>query len=252
MDEQVFTKELDQWIEQLSVSRIKSLCKQAKEILTKKSSAQEVCCPVPVCGDVNGQFHDLVELFRIGGKSPDTNYLFMGDYADKGYYSVETVTLLVALVIPYQWTYHHSLRKSWEEETDYISMWFLWWVFQEIWKCTCLEVSCRYFWLSSSHCLSGWADLLSTWWPLTIHRYPGSHQSSWSPMRSSPWGSNVSLAVVRSRGTMEVGVCLLKELTTPLGRIFLRHLIMPMALCWCVEFIGWWWRDITGAVTEMQ
>ncbi|KAB0376907.1 hypothetical protein FD755_011351, partial [Muntiacus reevesi] len=54
-------------------------------------------CPVPVCGGVNGQFHDLIELFRIGGKSPDTNYLFVGDYGDRGYYSVETVTLLVAL-----------------------------------------------------------------------------------------------------------------------------------------------------------
>ncbi|CAB0041541.1 unnamed protein product, partial [Trichogramma brassicae] len=108
MEEKASLKELDQWIEQLNdckqltESQVKTLCDKAKEILAKESNVQEVKCPVTVCGDVHGQFHDLMELFRIGGKSPDTNYLFMGDYVDRGYYSVETVTLLVALKVRYR------------------------------------------------------------------------------------------------------------------------------------------------------
>ncbi|KAF1384577.1 hypothetical protein PFLUV_G00121650 [Perca fluviatilis] len=108
MDDKSFTKELDGWIEQLneckqlSENQVKVLCEKAKEILTKESNVQEVRCPVTVCGDVHGQFHDLMELFKIGGKSPDTNYLFMGDYVDRGYYSVETVSLLVSLKVRFR------------------------------------------------------------------------------------------------------------------------------------------------------
>lgn len=102
------TKELDQWIEQLytckqlSETQVKSLCEKAKDILSKESNVQPVKTPVTVCGDVHGQFHDLMELFRIGGKAPSTNYLFMGDYVDRGHYSVETVTLLVALKVRFK------------------------------------------------------------------------------------------------------------------------------------------------------
>ncbi|VAI89621.1 unnamed protein product [Triticum turgidum subsp. durum] len=83
-------------------AEVKALCEQAKAILMEEWNVQPVRCPVTVCGDIHGQFYDLIELFRIGGDTPDTNYLFMGDYVDRGYYSVETVSLLVALKVRYR------------------------------------------------------------------------------------------------------------------------------------------------------
>lgn len=100
--------DLEQWIQSLLAcqplreEQVKSLCDKAKEILSQEANVQPVRCPVTVCGDIHGQFQDLLELFRIGGNSPDTNYLFMGDYVDRGYHSVETVTLLVALKVRYK------------------------------------------------------------------------------------------------------------------------------------------------------
>ncbi|XP_061786066.1 serine/threonine-protein phosphatase 2A catalytic subunit beta isoform-like isoform X3 [Nerophis lumbriciformis] len=108
MDDRSASKELEGWIEQLneckqlSENQVRVLCEKAIEILEKESNVQEVRCPVTVCGDVHGQFYDLMELFKIGGTPPDTNYLFMGDYVDRGYYSVETVTLLVCLKVRFR------------------------------------------------------------------------------------------------------------------------------------------------------
>lgn len=81
--------DVDRQIEQLSECKplseleVKNLCDQARTILVEEWNVQPVKCPVTVCGDIHGQFHDLIELFRIGGKAPDTNYLFMGDYVGK-------------------------------------------------------------------------------------------------------------------------------------------------------------------------
>lgn len=56
---------------------------------------------IQICGDIHGQFYDLKELLKVGGKCPDTNYLFMGDFVDRGFYSVETFLLLLALKVRY-------------------------------------------------------------------------------------------------------------------------------------------------------
>jgi hypothetical protein len=57
--------------------------------------------PLQICGDIHGQFYDLKELFKVGGDVPDANYLFMGDFVDRGFYSVETFLLLLALKVRY-------------------------------------------------------------------------------------------------------------------------------------------------------
>jgi serine/threonine-protein phosphatase 4 catalytic subunit len=72
---------------------------QAREIFVEEGNVQRVDAPVTICGDIHGQFYDLKELFKVGGECPDTNYLFMGDFVDRGFHSVETFLLLLALKV---------------------------------------------------------------------------------------------------------------------------------------------------------
>jgi serine/threonine-protein phosphatase 4 catalytic subunit len=101
------SSDLDRQIEQLwrceviKESEVKDLCNKAREILVEESNVQRVDAPVTICGDIHGQFYDLKELFKVGGECPETNYLFMGDFVDRGFYSVETFLLLLALKVRY-------------------------------------------------------------------------------------------------------------------------------------------------------
>lgn len=104
---QIEIKDIDGWIEKLmqcrflSENEIYMLCEKIKEILSQIDNIEYVRTPITICGDIHGQYHDLMELFKIAGVPPDVNYLFLGDYVDRGYYSVECVCLLLALKLRY-------------------------------------------------------------------------------------------------------------------------------------------------------
>ena len=149
---------LDKWIEKIRKCELlpeldlKHLCEYVQEIMLEESTVHPVSSPVTICGDIHGQFHDLLELFRTGGECPETSYIFMvrsnpraaarlpsgplsrplapdrpahrgtrkrsvsphhptissggraccqGDFVDRGYNSVETMTLLLLLKARY-------------------------------------------------------------------------------------------------------------------------------------------------------
>jgi serine/threonine-protein phosphatase 4 catalytic subunit len=99
--------DIDKWIETLrrceciKESEVKSLCSKAREILIEEENVKKVDAPVTICGDIHGQFFDLVELFKVGGECPDTNYIFLGDFVDRGHHSVESLLLLLAIKVKY-------------------------------------------------------------------------------------------------------------------------------------------------------
>jgi hypothetical protein len=64
--------------ELLAESVIEAICAKTKELLMRESNVVHVRAPVTVVGDIHGQFYDLIEIFKIGGWCPDTNYLFLG------------------------------------------------------------------------------------------------------------------------------------------------------------------------------
>ncbi|KAL4474133.1 hypothetical protein ABPG72_002858 [Tetrahymena utriculariae] len=80
---------------------IKLLCMKIKEIFVNENNVKRIRAPVTLVGDVHGQFYDVQEIFRVGGDPPYTNYLWLGDYVDRGYYSVEVITLLFLLKLKY-------------------------------------------------------------------------------------------------------------------------------------------------------
>ena len=77
---------IDKWMETLKSGKcisefdLKKLCFIVKNLLMEEANVQPVRAPVTICGDIHGQFYDLLELLKTGGDPPSTNYVFMGDF----------------------------------------------------------------------------------------------------------------------------------------------------------------------------
>lgn len=109
----------------VSERSLKLLCAYVSELLMEESNVQPVLSPVTVrvycltclfflyqsswlalpslqvVGDLHGQFFDLLQLLNVGGWPPETSYIFLGDFVDRGHNSVETLSLLLCLKLKY-------------------------------------------------------------------------------------------------------------------------------------------------------
>ena len=86
---------------QLTEAEIRGLCLKSREIFLEQPILLELEAPLKICGDIHGQYYDLLRVFEYQGFPPDANYLFLGNYVDIGKQSLETICLLLAYKIKY-------------------------------------------------------------------------------------------------------------------------------------------------------
>ncbi len=85
----------------LKNAEIVAICQAAREVFLSQPTLIELSPPVKIVGDVHGQYSDLIRLFEMCGFPPAANYLFLGDYVDRGKQSLETILLLLCYKIKY-------------------------------------------------------------------------------------------------------------------------------------------------------
>ncbi|EPQ60659.1 phospho protein phosphatase PPZ [Gloeophyllum trabeum ATCC 11539] len=85
----------------LKNAEITAICQAAREVFLSQPTLIELSPPVKIVGDVHGQYSDLIRLFEMCGFPPAANYLFLGDYVDRGKQSLETILLLLCYKVKY-------------------------------------------------------------------------------------------------------------------------------------------------------
>ncbi|KAI6047655.1 Metallo-dependent phosphatase-like protein [Pisolithus marmoratus] len=85
----------------LKNTEIVAICQTARDIFLSQPTLIELSPPVKIVGDVHGQYSDLIRLFEMCGFPPAANYLFLGDYVDRGKQSLETILLLLCYKIKF-------------------------------------------------------------------------------------------------------------------------------------------------------
>lgn len=85
----------------ITEKEVKLICDVAYDELMSRPMLLEIEGPIFICGDIHGQYYDLLRLFECGGFPPTARYLFLGDYVDRGKQSLETICLLLCLMIRY-------------------------------------------------------------------------------------------------------------------------------------------------------
>mmetsp|Transcript_80604 Transcript_80604/g.94035 ORF Transcript_80604/g.94035 Transcript_80604/m.94035 type:complete len:311 (+) Transcript_80604:72-1004(+) len=83
----------------ITESLIGIIVRRAREVIMSEPMLMRLSAPIHVCGDIHGQIFDLVHVFETGGLPPKTNYLFLGDYVDRGKHGMECICLLLGLKI---------------------------------------------------------------------------------------------------------------------------------------------------------
>mmetsp|Transcript_19501 Transcript_19501/g.44006 ORF Transcript_19501/g.44006 Transcript_19501/m.44006 type:complete len:337 (+) Transcript_19501:235-1245(+) len=85
----------------LTEAEITMIVLRARDIMISQPNLLELTAPIKLVGDVHGQFFDLLRIFEYGGFPPEANYLFLGDYVDRGKQSIECAVCVLAYKIKY-------------------------------------------------------------------------------------------------------------------------------------------------------